>query len=195
VIAALGRALRRVCGSAGLLLLAAGLSACAGPRQPPAPVGPGAPATPAASARGGAALPPAADTPRTPPSSAARRPVPDRTIDLDARCAQSEDDGFREEASLRVRDSQVQAFSWQLWVGRRGSCRFDLADFRQVRSRPHIELLARDGSGCKLMVWQDPRRITMAHAGCQRRCSAGIYEQAWPVMFDPRTGACAKLDR
>jgi hypothetical protein len=35
----------------------------------------------------------------------------------------------------------------------------------------------------------------MAHAGCQRRCSAGIYEQAWPVMFDPRTGTCAKLER
>jgi hypothetical protein len=85
--------------------------------------------------------------------------------------------------------------SWQLWVGRRGSCRFEHADFRQVRSRPHIELLARDGSGCKLMVWQDPRRITLAHAGCQRRWSGGIYDQAWPVMFDPRSGACARTDR
>jgi hypothetical protein len=186
-----GRFLRR-CAPAVLALLVALLAACAGPRQPPAPIAPGAPA---AGARGGAALPPAVESPRTPPSTAARRPIPDSIIDLDARCMQSEDDGFREEASLRVRDNQVHAVSWQLWVGRRGSCRFDLADFRQVRSRPHIELLARDGSGCKLMVWQDPRRVTMAHAGCQRRCSGGIYEQAWPVMFDPRTGACARIDR
>lgn len=189
--ASLGRALRRACGPTVLVLLAALLAACAGPRQPPAPVSKGEPARTSR----GAALPPAADAPRTPPSSAARRPVPDRAIDLDARCTQSEDDGFREEASLRVRDNQVHAISWQLWVGRRGSCRFDLTDFRQVRSRPHIELLARDGSGCKLMIWQDPRRVTLAHAGCQRRCSTGIYEQAWPVMFDPRTGACARLDR
>ena len=98
-------------------------------------------------------------------------------------------------ASLLVRDNEVRSLAWQLWVGRKGSCRFDHADFRQTRSAPHIELLARDGSGCKLMVWQDPRRITLAHAGCQKRCSGGIYDQAWPVMFDPKSGACARTDR
>ncbi len=119
-------------------------------------------------------------------------PISDRPINLDGRCAQTEDDGFREQATLRVRDNLVQALSWQLWVGRRGSCSFDQSGFTQTQRRPHIELQARDGSGCRLMIWQDPRRVTLAHAGCERRCSAGIYDQAWPVMFDPATGACAR---
>lgn len=119
-------------------------------------------------------------------------PIADRPIDLDGRCMQTEDDGFREQAMLRVRDNVVQALSWQLWVGRRGSCRFEQADFTQTRRRPHIELTARDGSGCRLQIWQDPRRVTLAHAGCEQRCTPGIYDQAWPVMFDPATGACAR---
>ena len=119
-------------------------------------------------------------------------PIADRSIDLDGNCAQPEDDGFREQATLRVRDNLVQALSWQIWVGRRGSCSFELAEFQQTRRRPHVELAARDGSGCRLMIWQDPRRVTLAHSGCERRCTPGIYDQAWPVMFDPATGACAR---
>jgi len=120
-----------------------------------------------------------------------RAPIADRPIDLAGRCAQTEEDGFREDATLTVRNSRVDALSWQLWAGRRGSCRFELADFRQVRSRPSIELAARDGGACRLMVWQEPRRVTLAHANCESRCTPGIYEEAWPVMFDPGTGDCA----
>ncbi len=118
-------------------------------------------------------------------------PIADRPIDLSGRCVQTEEDGFREDARLLVRDNAVEALSWRLWVGARGSCRFELQDFRQVRSRPSIELAARDGSACRLMVWQEPRRVTLAHAGCQSRCTPGIYEEAWPVMFEPTTGGCA----
>jgi hypothetical protein len=137
----------------------------------------------------------ACSMPGTPPvtrPAAPPAPIADRPINVDGRCAQVEDDGFREQATLRVRDNQVQALSWQLWVGRRGSCSFEQADFSQTRRRPHIEMLARDGSGCRLLVWQDPRRVTLAHAGCERRCTAGIYDQAWPVMFDPASGGCAR---
>jgi hypothetical protein len=118
-------------------------------------------------------------------------PIADRPIDLAGRCAQTEEDGFREDATLDVRDNRVETLSWQLWVGQRGSCRFELQEFRQVRSRPSIELAARDGSACRLMVWQEPRRVTLAHAGCEARCTPGIYEEAWPVMFEPGSGACA----
>ena len=85
-------------------------------------------------------------------------PIADRPINLQGQCAQTEEDGFREQATLQVRDNQVQALSWQLWVGRRGSCRFEQADFRQTRSRPHIELQARDGSGCRL---PNPTRLLL----------------------------------
>lgn len=119
-------------------------------------------------------------------------PIADRPIDLEGRCAQTEEDGFRENALLSVRDNQVLALSWQLQVGRRGSCSFEQADFRQTQRRPHIVLAARDGSGCRLMIWQDPRRVTLAHTGCANHCTPGVYDQAWPVMFDPGTGRCAR---
>lgn len=118
-------------------------------------------------------------------------PIPDRPIDLVGRCAQTEEDGFSEDARLRVRDNRVEELSWEIRVGRRGQCRFSLDEFRQVRSRPSIELAAVDGSRCRLMVWQEPRRVTLAHHGCEARCTAGIYEEAWPVMFEPSTGGCA----
>ncbi len=121
-------------------------------------------------------------------------PIPDRVISLNGRCTQTEEDGFREDATLLVRNNEVRTIAWQLWVGKRGSCTFKQAEFKQTQARPHIELSALDGSGCKLIVWQDPRRVTLAHNGCQKRCSPGIYEEAWPVMFDPASGFCAKTD-
>ena len=126
--------------------------------------------------------------------SCASRPTPIayRQIDLDARCAQREEDGFREDARLVVYANEVRALNWQSWVGQRGSCKFDLADFRQTQKRPSIELVAKNDSRCKLLVWQQPGRVTLAHAGCEARCTPGIYEEAWPVLFDPDSGRCAQ---
>lgn len=134
-----------------------------------------------------------APTPAAIPEPAPPPPIAARVIELAGYCSRTEEDGFREEARMRVTSNEVQTLSWKLWVSRRGSCTFDLADFRQTRKAPHIELLARDDSGCKLMVWQDPRRVTLAHANCQKRCTPGIYEEAWPVMFDPGNGMCAQV--
>ncbi len=125
-----------------------------------------------------------------------RPPVPDSgPITLQGSCAQAETDGFREQARLEVERDAVRALDWQIWVGRKGTCSFKLDEFRQTRSRPHIELQALDKSGCKLLVYQDPRRVTLGHAGCERRCTNGVHEEAWPVMFDPRSGGCANLNR
>ena len=118
-------------------------------------------------------------------------PIAYHPITIDAHCAQREEDGFREDARLVVADNRVRALDWQLWIGQRGSCRFALDDFRQTREKPQVELLAKDGSGCKLYVWQEPRHVTLAHADCESRCTAGIYDEAWPALFDPSTGGCA----
>jgi hypothetical protein len=122
--------------------------------------------------------------------------VPDSgPITLLGDCSQTDEDGFREQARLDVRQGAVRTLDWRIWVGGKGACTFGLDEFQQTRTRPHIELVARDRSGCKLLVYQDPRRVTLAHAGCEQRCTNGIHEQAWPVMFDPRSGACANLSR
>ncbi|MGT2505534.1 hypothetical protein [Cupriavidus basilensis] len=133
--------------------------------------------------------------PAAAPAVVRERPTPivPRDIDISANCQRTEEDGFREDAHMQVVSNDVRSLSWKLWVGRRGSCHFDLAEFRQVRKTPHIELRAIDDSGCTLMVWQDPRRVTLAHAHCEQHCTPGIYEQAWPVLFNPRSGTCAQI--
>ena len=118
-------------------------------------------------------------------------PIPDVPIDLAGRCNQTEEDGFHERAELDVRANQVQALFWRIDIGRKGHCQFELDRFRQVRARPSIELIERSGGTCKLMVWQGQGRVTLAHAGCERYCTAGIYELARPVMFDASMGVSA----
>jgi hypothetical protein len=130
----------------------------------------------------------------TPPSSVPA-PIADRKIDLQGSCTQTEEDGYREQATLTVRDNQVQSMSWQLWVGKKGTCKFDVADFVQTKARPSIEMASRDGNACKLVIYQDPRRVTLGFANCQKHCTGNIYDEAYPVMFDPKTGACADLGR
>ncbi len=120
-------------------------------------------------------------------------PIPDQKIDLAGSCTQTEEDGYREQATLTVRNNQVQSMSWQLWIGKKGTCKFDFADFAQTKTRPSIEMVERNGSGCKLVIYQDPRRVTLGFADCQKHCTGNIYGEAYPVMFDPKTGSCANL--
>ncbi len=121
-------------------------------------------------------------------------PIAYREINLSGYCSQTDEDGFREQATLKVSGNQVQALDWRLWVGKRGSCHFNLADFHQTQWKPSIELRANSGS-CKLLIWQDPGNVTIGHANCEAYCTPGIYENAWPVSFDPRSGICASDTR
>ncbi len=121
----------------------------------------------------------------------ALRPIADRPITLDARCDGTGQTGLAEASRLKVTTSRVSALAWRIDGGPRGQCTFDLADFDQRRAQPHIELIARNGSGCRLMIWRDPRHITLSHAGCERVCPAGLLTDALPILFDPVSGGCA----
>ena len=177
---------RRFAARAATLLAVLTIAGCGAVRstRDAGPAGPG----PAAGRAPGPALSMPSDAGPSRPG-----PIAERTIQLAGRCNQTDEDGFGEDATVDVRDNRVVALSWHLKIGRRGSCRFEFKDFRQVQTRPHIELSARNGSGCKLMIWQEPRRVTLAHAGCQAWCTPGVYEKAWPTMFDPSSGGCARI--
>ena len=108
-----------------LLIVCALLAACSGlpgggrtSRTPDPSGSPGAPGSPERSTQPGSAgaRPPAAK----PGDKSA--PIPDRVISLNGRCIQTEEDGFREDATLMVRNNEVQGLAWQLWVGKRGVC-------------------------------------------------------------------------
>ncbi len=141
---------------------------------------------------------PGADAPSAPPPPPAAKAPPAitaRSISLAGNCKQTEVDGFAEDAQVQVQNGNVQSLSWKVKVGRKGSCSFDGTGFRQTKTAPSIEMLALDGSGCRLLMWADDRRVTLAHNGCQKFCTAGVYDKVWPVMFDPRSGGCADASR
>jgi hypothetical protein len=175
------------CGLVAAAALLAAACGSLGSIGEPAPSSPAAPELPPSATRPGKSAP-------APKAAGRRGPHADARIELAGRCNQVDVDGFGENAILDVRNNTVTALNWSIKVGRKGTCTFKGTDFRQTKSRPHIELVSRDGSGCKLMIWQEPRRVTLGHQGCARWCSpASISEDAYPVMFDPRTGGCARL--
>jgi hypothetical protein len=156
----------------------------------PAPVTP-APVTPApgvpAPVTPAPGVPARPDGPRTSAS-----PIPDQAIHLIAHCAQTEEDGFREDATLEVQNNVVAKLSWKLWVGKRGSCHFELGGLTQTRRHPFIELQSLTESACRLMIWQERGRVTISHANCPAQCTPGVAERAWPVSFDSAGGGCSK---
>lgn len=132
------------------------------------------------------------------PAAPATRPLPgEGTLqNFAGACQQTDIDGFGENATLRVAGGQVQQLDWHVKVGKRGQCHFNLRDFRQTKNAPHIELISRSRGACKLLIYQDARRVTLAHANCQSFCTPrSVAEEAWPVMFNPQTGRCASLNR
>ena len=119
----------------------------------------------------------------------ARRGVargPSGAISINGQCKQTERDGYAEDATVKVSRGTVTELKWKITVPKRGTCRFNASQFKQTKTSPTVELLARNGSGCKLLMWSDVRRVTLAHAGCAKFCTRGVYDKAWPVMFNPQ---------
>ena len=157
-------------------LLAAGvaavlLGACATPQVTPQPAEP------------------VPDLATQPPASRERlKPMPLRPLNLRTDCQFSDDAGYSASAQLDIEQSDVRAFFATVSVPRRGACRFELADFRQVRKQPHVELRAADG--CSIHVWEQGEQITVAFAGCASRCDRGTFDYVWPILVDRPSGRC-----
>jgi hypothetical protein len=178
-----------------LILATTLLASCSSLRKPAPPPNRPEPTPPPSSSAPVSPAPPVVTAPAPsapPPTSSRPTPIPAQVISLNGSCSQRETDGFREQATLQVDKDEVRELNWQLWVGNRGSCTFTGSEFTQTQKTPHIELRAKDGSGCRLIIYQDKRWITLAHAACQKRCTGDIYDEAWPVMFD-RSGKCGKI--
>ncbi|MCC4119088.1 hypothetical protein LLG90_27510, partial [Aromatoleum toluclasticum] len=73
------------------------------------------------------------------------KPMPVRPLSIKTDCRFKDEVGYGGRAVLDVSYSEVRAFAAKVEVPKRGSCPFDLADFKQVLKEPHVELQARDG--------------------------------------------------
>ncbi len=172
--------------SAALAVLA--LGGCA---SVPPPVG--APAEPGPAARGTVPTPapaPAAQPSRGAGGGAAMVGAPAR-LNLTSACTARDEAGYTESIRLQVAEGMVRELQARIEVPRRGTCSFQLADFRQTREAPHVELMSRTGGACTVRMWEQQGRLTVAFSDCHDKCSRGAFEHIWPIQLRAADGACS----
>lgn len=143
-----------------------------------------------------APLPPQASIPPPPPaatrpggSGAAMVGAPAR-LNLSSSCSARDEAGYAESIRLQVAEGRVQELQARIEVPRRGACTFQLADFRQTREAPHVELASRSGSACAVRMWEQHGRLTVAFSECHDKCSRNTFEYIWPIQLRAADGAC-----
>lgn len=152
-------------------------------REMPEPAGPdrGADAAPAVPAR-----PPVAARPLRKPA-----PIPDRALNIRADCTSRDEHGYVEAIKLAVANGRVSQLDARIAVPKRGSCSFQLADFRQTRAAPHVELVARSGSKCATRMWHQQDRFTVAFSDCPEMCTPrSAADYIWTIELRLPDGAC-----
>jgi hypothetical protein len=148
------------------------------------------------SAGSGRGTEPAPAVPEKPPIAApttgtAPAPIPDRALNIRADCTSRDELGYTEATKLSVANGLVSQLEVGITVPKRGSCRFQLADFRQTRSAPHVELVARSGSRCATRMWYQQNRFTVAFSDCDEMCTPrGTVDYIWPIELRLSDGAC-----
>lgn len=137
---------------------------------------------------------PVPEPPAAPGEPAKPAPVPAPVaatgISLRANCSGKDETGYTENIQLDVSNGTVNRFDARIEVPRRGSCKFGMAEFRQTRTAPHVEMLARSGSECAVRIWQQNERVTAAVSDCSEMCTRGAFEYVWPIELDAQTGSC-----
>ena len=141
-----------------------------------------APAVPAVSAR-----PPVT----APTTGTAPAPIRDRELNIRADCTTRDEGGYVEVIKLSVVNGLVEQLEAAITVSKRGTCLFQLADFRQTRSAPHVELVARSGSRCATRMWYQQNRFTVAFSDCPEMCTPrSTVDYIWPVELQLSGRAC-----
>ncbi|MEW6163642.1 MAG: hypothetical protein AB1642_01125 [Pseudomonadota bacterium] len=161
------------------------LAGCATPEPPPpvmaVPAPPPAPPAPAAEPR------------RDTLKHLAHRdlkPLPVRPLNAKASCSFRDETGYRGRLRLDVKEADVKRFTARVEVPRRGSCNFDLKDFRQTGSLPAV-VLAAPKTGCKVSLWEQGEQVTVAFRDCRAECSGDSADYLWPILVDNRKGSCS----
>jgi hypothetical protein len=132
--------------------------------------------------------PPAPSVPK--PSAASPAPFDAGTLSVRSACTARDQNGYTESIKLDVDRGRVAQLEAKIDIPRRGSCGFRLADFRQTRTEPHVELQSNNGSMCTVRMWQQGERFTVAFNECAEKCTRGAFDYVWPVQLNSADGSC-----
>jgi len=111
-------------------------------------------------------------------------------LSLNASCTGRDEGGYAESLRMQVSGGAVTLFEARIDIPNRGSCSYRLAEFRQTRRTPYVELMATSGSACAVRVWQQGDRVTVAPTDCAEKCTRGAFEYAWPMDLRAPGGGC-----
>jgi len=132
--------------------------------------------------------------PRSRRSESERRakpgPIPSRALNVATECRFRDETGYGGKLKLSIDQAKVQAFEAAVDIPRRGSCKFDLKNFRQTREMPTVELTHLHDS-CVVRVWEQGTRVTVAFQQCKKMCSGNAWDHLWPILNDRQDGTCA----
>ncbi len=117
-------------------------------------------------------------------------PITGKPLNASANCSFRDENGYRGQLELSVRNAAVEQLDARVDVPKRGSCQFRLADFQQTDSQPIVVLAARQGS-CKVSLWEQGNQITVAFRDCRAACSGDSVDYLWPILVDNQKGSCS----
>ncbi len=112
-----------------------------------------------------------------------------RPLNVRTDCAFRDETGYGGRLDLEVQDAGVHRFAAKVEIPRRGSCRFDLADFRQAATLPTVKLTSAR-SDCTVSMWEQGSKVTVAFSGCQAQCDNGTFDYLWPILVEMPSGRC-----
>ncbi len=115
--------------------------------------------------------------------------MPVRALNVRTKCAFNDAVGTRGKLDLQVKNAEVQRFSAEVNISKRGICRFDIKNFRQTAMLPAV-LLNDKESGCLVRMWEQDKSVTVAFNGCEAQCSGESFSYLWPILVDTRNGRC-----
>lgn len=118
------------------------------------------------------------------------KPQPTRPLNVKSKCTHRDAVGTQTRLNLLVKNAEVKAFSAQVSIPHRGSCRFELKNFEQTATLPQALLKAKDGSDCSVRMWEQGKEVTIAFNSCPAACEGEAFSYLWPILVDAKSGRC-----
>lgn len=118
------------------------------------------------------------------------KPIPDRALEVRAKCGFRNLSGGRAKLDLLVIKAEVKRFSAEVDIPKQGLCRFDMKNFQQTALLPNV-VLTDAASGCVVHMWEQEKSVTVAFTACQSMCGGDAFSYLWPIVVDTRNGHCS----
>jgi hypothetical protein len=118
------------------------------------------------------------------------KPISGQALSARASCNFRDDDGYRGQLELVVRNATVEQLEARVDIPNRGSCQFRFANFRQTDSLPIVVLASRQ-STCKVSLWEQGNQVTVAFRDCRAECGGDAVNYLWPILVDNQKGSCS----